>query len=106
MWMLNQPDCRRHANWSFWQPTTGNPSTSPDKPSSPWGITQRRQIYLEKAVKLGPSEAAPALHLGLVYLETGERTLAFDYLSTRKKLRPNWVRQASSPHACWSNSFP
>jgi hypothetical protein len=45
-------------------------------------------VYLKKAAKIGPSEAAPALHLGLVFLQTGERNTAFSYLTLAKTLDP------------------
>jgi tetratricopeptide (TPR) repeat protein len=53
------------------------------------GNNAEAAIYLEKAVKMGPSEAAPALHLGLVYLQTGERTSAYNYLTIAKTLDPD-----------------
>jgi tetratricopeptide (TPR) repeat protein len=53
------------------------------------GNNAEAAIYLEKAIKMGPSEAAPALHLGLVYLQTGERISAYNYLSIAKTLDPS-----------------
>jgi predicted Zn-dependent protease len=53
------------------------------------GNNAEAAIYLEKAVKMDPSEAAPALHLGLVYLQTSERTSAYNYLTIAKTLDPD-----------------
>jgi Flp pilus assembly protein TadD len=47
------------------------------------------KVYLQKAVEKGPNEAAPALHLGVVYLQTGERTVAYTYLNLAKTFDPN-----------------
>jgi Flp pilus assembly protein TadD len=48
-------------------------------------------IYLKKAVQMSPTQAAPALHLALVYLQTGERDQAYSYLSLAKTFDPNGV---------------
>lgn len=47
------------------------------------------EVYLQKAVEKGPNEAAPALHLGVVYLQTGERSAAYTYLNLAKTFDPN-----------------
>jgi tetratricopeptide (TPR) repeat protein len=39
------------------------------------------EVYLKKAVEMGPTQAAPSLHLGLLYLQTGNRTAAYSYLN-------------------------
>jgi tetratricopeptide (TPR) repeat protein len=44
--------------------------------------------HLKKACSLAPTEAAPALHLGLVYMQTGERALALSYLTLAQTLEP------------------
>lgn len=46
------------------------------------------KVYLQKAVKLSPTEATPALHLGMVCLQTAEDALAYDYLNQAKNLDP------------------
>jgi tetratricopeptide (TPR) repeat protein len=45
--------------------------------------------YLEKAVKMAPTQALPALHLGLVYLQIGERISAYNFLARAKTLDPD-----------------
>ena len=40
--------------------------------------------YLKKAVEMSPTQAAPALHLGLVYMQTGDRTSAYSYFNLAK----------------------
>lgn len=47
------------------------------------------ETYLKKAVQMSPTEAAPALHLGLVYMQTGDRTSAYSYLNLARTLDPN-----------------
>ncbi len=47
------------------------------------------EIYLKKAVQMGPSQAAPVLHLGLVYMQTGDRTSAYSYLNLARTFDPN-----------------
>jgi tetratricopeptide (TPR) repeat protein len=42
---------------------------------------QAAEIDLKKAVQLSPTQAAPALHLGLVFMETGDRISAYSYLN-------------------------
>jgi tetratricopeptide (TPR) repeat protein len=37
-------------------------------------------VYFKKAIQMSPTQAAPALHLGLVYLQTDDRTSAYSYL--------------------------
>jgi tetratricopeptide (TPR) repeat protein len=46
-------------------------------------------VYLKKAVQMSPTQAAPALHLALVYLQTGERDQAYSFLSLAKTFDPN-----------------
>ncbi len=46
------------------------------------------ESYLNKAIQLAPTEAAPALHLGLVYLATNRRSQAFSYLSLATTFDP------------------
>lgn len=48
-------------------------------------------VYLKKAVEKGPTEAAPALHLGLVDLQTGDRTSAYTYLNLAKTFDPDGI---------------
>jgi len=45
-------------------------------------------IYLKKAAQLGSTMAAPVLHLGLVYMQTGDRRLAYSYLALAENLDP------------------
>ena len=47
------------------------------------------ESYLKKAVLLAPTQAAPALHLGLAYLQDGKRTPAYSYLSLARTFDPN-----------------
>jgi tetratricopeptide (TPR) repeat protein len=47
------------------------------------------EVYLIKAAKLSPTEAAPALHLGLVYLQTGDSGSAYSYLNMAKASDPD-----------------
>lgn len=47
------------------------------------------ETYLKKAVQMSPTQAAPALHLGLVYMQTGDRLSAYSYLSLARTLDPN-----------------
>lgn len=47
------------------------------------------EILLKKAVELDPTQAAPALHLGLLYLQTGSRAAAYSYLNQAKVFDPN-----------------
>jgi len=46
------------------------------------------EALLKKAVELDPSQAAPYLHLGLLYMETGDRAAAFLNLNQAKTLDP------------------
>jgi len=46
------------------------------------------EIHLKKAFSLAPTEAAPALHLGLVYMQTGDRASALSYLTLAQTLEP------------------
>jgi tetratricopeptide (TPR) repeat protein len=45
--------------------------------------------YLIKAIQLAPTQAAPALHLGLVYLQSGVLPSAYAYLNLAKIYDPN-----------------
>ncbi len=47
------------------------------------------ETYLKMAVQMSPSQAAPALHLGLVYMQTGDRTSAYSYLNLARTFDPN-----------------
>jgi tetratricopeptide (TPR) repeat protein len=47
------------------------------------------EIYLKKAVQMSPTQAAPAMHLGLVYMQTGDRTSAYSYLNLARAFDPN-----------------
>jgi len=47
------------------------------------------EIYLKKAVQISPTQAAPALHLGLVYMQTGDRTTAYSYLNLARTFDPD-----------------
>lgn len=46
------------------------------------------EVHLKKAYSLAPTEAAPALHLGLVYMQTGDRASALSYLTLAQTLEP------------------
>ena len=46
------------------------------------------EVHLKKAFSLAPTEAAPALHLGLVYMQTGNRAQALSYLTLAQNLEP------------------
>jgi tetratricopeptide (TPR) repeat protein len=47
------------------------------------------KVYLMKAIHLDPTQAASALHLGLVYLQTGDSTAAWSYLNLAKTFDPD-----------------
>jgi tetratricopeptide (TPR) repeat protein len=47
------------------------------------------EALLKKAVQLDPSQATPYLHLGLLYMETGDRAVAFSNLNQAKILDPD-----------------
>jgi len=47
------------------------------------------EIYLKKAVQMSPTQAAPALHLGMVYMQTGDRDKAYSYLTLARTLDPD-----------------
>ncbi|MCX6034634.1 MAG: tetratricopeptide repeat protein, partial [Chloroflexi bacterium] len=47
------------------------------------------EMYLKKAVQMGSTQAAPALHLGLVYMQTGDRSSAYSYLNLARTFDPN-----------------
>ncbi|MGB8215289.1 MAG: tetratricopeptide repeat protein [Anaerolineales bacterium] len=44
---------------------------------------------LKKAIELNPTQAAPSLHLGLLYLQTGNRAGAYSYLNLAKTFDPD-----------------
>jgi tetratricopeptide (TPR) repeat protein len=46
------------------------------------------EVLLKKALDLDPTQAAPSLHLGLLYLQTGEWTESYTYLVQAKNLDP------------------
>ncbi|MFH2101826.1 MAG: tetratricopeptide repeat protein [Chloroflexota bacterium] len=43
----------------------------------------------QRAIELDPSQAAPYLHLGVLYLQTGDRQKAFDHLVNTHRLEPH-----------------
>ncbi len=47
------------------------------------------ETYLKKAVQMAPTQAAPALHLGLVYMQTGDRASAYSYLILARTFDPD-----------------
>ena len=47
------------------------------------------EALLKQAVELDPTQAAPALHLGVLYLQTGNRAAAYSYLNQAKVFDPN-----------------
>jgi Flp pilus assembly protein TadD len=47
------------------------------------------EALLKKAVELDPTQAAPFLHLGLLYMQTGDRIAALSYLNQAKAMDPN-----------------
>ena len=47
------------------------------------------EAILKKAMELDPTQAAPSLHLGLLYLQTGDRAAAYSYLNQAKAFDPN-----------------
>ena len=48
------------------------------------GDTAGAEVLLKKALALDPTQAAPALHLALLYLQTGNQAGAFSYLNQAK----------------------
>jgi tetratricopeptide (TPR) repeat protein len=50
--------------------------------------TSGAEGYLKKAAELAPTQAAPALHLALVYLQMGDPSRASSYLTLAKTLDP------------------
>ncbi len=42
-----------------------------------------------KALELDPTQAAPALHLGILYLQTGNHAAAYSYLNQAKTFDPD-----------------
>ena len=47
------------------------------------------EAYLKKAVQMSPTQAASALHLGLVYMQAGDRSPAYAYLNLARTFDPN-----------------
>ena len=47
------------------------------------------EALLKQAVELDPTQAAPALHLGVLYLQTGNRAAAYSYLNQAEVFDPN-----------------
>ncbi len=47
------------------------------------------EVLLKKAVELDPTQAAPALHLGLLYLQTGNRAAAYSFLNQANVFDPD-----------------
>jgi tetratricopeptide (TPR) repeat protein len=47
--------------------------------------------YFKKAINLAPTQAAPALHLGLACMQAGDRTTAHSYLVLAQTLDPTGV---------------
>ena len=47
------------------------------------------EALLKKALELDPTQAAPSLHLGLLYLQTGNRAAAYSYLNQAKIFDPD-----------------
>jgi tetratricopeptide (TPR) repeat protein len=47
------------------------------------------EVLLKKAIELDPSQPAPFLHLGLLYMQTGDRAAALAYLHQAKTADPN-----------------
>jgi tetratricopeptide (TPR) repeat protein len=47
------------------------------------------EVLLKKALELGPTQAAPALHLGLLYLQAGDRPAAYSHLNQAKVFDPD-----------------
>jgi tetratricopeptide (TPR) repeat protein len=53
------------------------------------GNNDEAESYFKKAIQIDPAQAAPALHLGLVYLQTGNLASCYSYLNLTKILDPN-----------------
>ncbi len=47
------------------------------------------EVLLKKAIELDPTQAAPSLHLGLLYLQTGNRAGAYSCLNQAKVFDPD-----------------
>ena len=47
------------------------------------------EALLKKAIELDPSQPAPFLHMGLLYMQTGDRAAALAYLHQAKAADPN-----------------
>jgi len=53
-------------------------------------FAESEQLFL-KAIQIAPDQAAPHEHLGLAYLQTGERAPAYEQLIQATSLDPNGV---------------
>jgi tetratricopeptide (TPR) repeat protein len=53
------------------------------------GDTIGAEVLLKKALELDPTQAAPSLHLGLLYLQTNDRTGAYSYLNRARTFDPD-----------------
>jgi tetratricopeptide (TPR) repeat protein len=53
------------------------------------GQSTPAEVLLKKAIELDPTQAAPSLHLGLLYLQTGNRAAAYSYLNQAKIFDPD-----------------
>jgi tetratricopeptide (TPR) repeat protein len=49
---------------------------------------QAAEIFLKRAIQIAPEQAAPALHLGTVYLLQGDHEMAFSFLNLAVTLDP------------------
>jgi tetratricopeptide (TPR) repeat protein len=47
------------------------------------------EAVLNKAIELDPTQAAPALHLGVLYLQMGDRPASYSYLLKAKRFDPD-----------------
>ena len=47
------------------------------------------EVLLKKAFELDPTQAASSLHLGLLYLQTGDRTAAYSYINQARIFDPD-----------------
>jgi tetratricopeptide (TPR) repeat protein len=53
------------------------------------GDTIGAEVLLVKALELDPTQAAPSLHLGILYLQAGNRAAAYSYLNQAKIFDPD-----------------
>jgi Flp pilus assembly protein TadD len=47
------------------------------------------EAILKRAIELDPTEAGPSLHLGLLYLQTGDRPAAYFHLVQARDFDPD-----------------